>query len=213
MGVIIELRRKIQERSVCYTCPRPHDGLSSEWNTLHVRQKNPYADLLHTWLLNPSPVVSIKNHQNVFHVLQDNCVPCCVAPFTALAVILSAIVSYRHLPVSMLAVQNQSTLPNTTPNYKPIIELNATHSRNSTVPFDPKKHLAYSPPEEILRMSDIGYPEDVGVSPIAVSQPFHLFSTEAIEQMRAEIFNPIVMETCGFRSNIAACQLRGYCPK
>jgi len=62
-------------------------------------------------------------------------------------------------------------------------------------------------------MSDIGYPEDAGVSPIAVSQPFRLFSVEAIEQMRAEIFNPIVMEKCGFRSNLAACQLRGYCPK
>jgi len=113
----------------------------------------------------------------------------------------------------MLAVQNQPTLPNPTSNYKPIIELNAAHSRNSTMHFDPKKHLAYSPPEEILRMSDIGYAEDAGVSPIAVSQPFRLFSIEAIAQMRAEIFNPIVMETCGFRSNIAACQLRGYCPK
>jgi len=113
----------------------------------------------------------------------------------------------------MLAVQNQPTLPNPTPNYKPIIEPNAAQRRSSTVRFNPKKHLTYSPPQEILRMSDIGYPEDAGVSPIAVSQPFRLFSIEAIEQMRAEIFNPIVMETCGFRSNIAACQLRGYCPK
>lgn len=79
--------------------------------------------------------------------------------------------------------------------------------------FNPKKHLSFTPPEEIIRMSDIGFPEDAGVSPVAVSQPFQLFSREAVEQMRAEVFNPMVMENCGFQSNLAACQLRGYCPQ
>jgi hypothetical protein len=40
--------------------------------------------------------------------------------------------------------------------------------------------------------------------------PFQLFSSEAIEQMRHEIFQPEVMVNCSFSSNIAACQLRGY---
>lgn len=112
----------------------------------------------------------------------------------------------------MLAVQNQPNLPK--PAWKPIIEVDGIPRVNRTPEqFNPKKHLAFTPPEEIIRMTDIGYPEDAGVSPIAVSQPFRLFTREAVEQMRAEIFNPTVLQNCAFRSNIAACQLRGYSPK
>lgn len=113
----------------------------------------------------------------------------------------------------MLAVQTQPNLPK--PAFKPIIEASALPQVTKGMPekFNAKKHLAFSPPEEIIRMTDIGYPEDTGVSPVAVSQPFQLFSKEAVEQMRAEIFSPTVMENCGYRSNIAALQLRGYCPQ
>jgi hypothetical protein len=115
-------------------------------------------------------------------------------------------------PPRMLAVQSQPNLPK--PAFKPIIEATAIPQVNKTSErFNPKKHLAFTPPEEIIRMRDIGYPEDAGVSPVAVSQPFRLFSKEAVEQMRAEVFNPTVMENCVFRSNIAACQIRGYCPQ
>lgn len=115
-------------------------------------------------------------------------------------------------PPRMLAVQSQPNLPK--PAFKPIIEASAIPQVNKTPErFNPKKHLAFKTPEEIIRMSDIGYPEDAGVSPIAVSQPFRLFSREAVEQMRAEVFNPTVMENCAFRSNLAACQVRGYCPQ
>ncbi|ORX96060.1 hypothetical protein BCR34DRAFT_498011 [Clohesyomyces aquaticus] len=81
------------------------------------------------------------------------------------------------------------------------------------VKFEPKKHLAYTPPSKIVMMKDIGYSEDAGVSPVAVSQPFQLFSPEGIQQMRAEIFKPEVAENCSYSSNIAACQLRGYASK
>jgi len=112
----------------------------------------------------------------------------------------------------MLAVQSQPNLPKRA--FRPIIETNALPRVNKAPEkFNPQKHLTFSPPEEIIHMTDIGYPADAGVSPVAVSQPFRLFSKEAVEQMRAEIFNPAVMENCGYRSNIAACQLRGYCPQ
>ena len=81
------------------------------------------------------------------------------------------------------------------------------------VKFDPKKHLSYVPPREILTMQDLGFPKDIGVSPVAVSQPFQLFSEEAIDAMRAEIFQKDVQENCTFSSNIAARQLRGYAKK
>jgi hypothetical protein len=119
-------------------------------------------------------------------------------------------------PMAAVAIQRVAAVPRQNPTFKPIIEQASAGVQNQApaeVDFDPKKHLAYTPPSQIIQMSDIGYPEDVGVSPVAVSQPFQLFSKEAIQQMRAEIFKPEVLENCGFSSNIAACQLRGYAPK
>ena len=79
--------------------------------------------------------------------------------------------------------------------------------------FDPKVHLAYKEPSEVLTMKDLGLPEDNGVSPMAVTQPFQLFSQSAIDRMREEILAPDVMANCKYSSNIAACQLRGYANK
>lgn len=115
----------------------------------------------------------------------------------------------------MAAVATQhmsSTLSH--PSFKPIIENVARQNQASNeVKFDPKKHLAYAPKPKTIMMRDIGFAEDVGISPVAVSQPFQLFSPEAIQQMRSEIFKKEVMENCSYSSNIAACQLRGYAPK
>jgi hypothetical protein len=76
--------------------------------------------------------------------------------------------------------------------------------------FDPQKHLAFQEPSDILTMKDIGYADDVGVSPVAVTQPFQLFSPEAIRIMRTEIAKPEVKDNHRFASNIANAQLRGY---
>ncbi|KAF2797653.1 hypothetical protein K505DRAFT_347074 [Melanomma pulvis-pyrius CBS 109.77] len=110
-----------------------------------------------------------------------------------------------------VATQRVSALPR--PSFKPIIEHTLKKPVQDAVKFDPKKHLAYTPPTQVTMMKDIGYAEDTGISPMAVSQPFQLFSPEAIQQMRAEIFKPEVMENCSFSSNIAARQLRGYASK
>ncbi|KIW01638.1 hypothetical protein, variant [Verruconis gallopava] len=79
--------------------------------------------------------------------------------------------------------------------------------------FDASKHLIFEMPEVVM-MEDIGYSKDVGISPVAVSKPFQLFSHDAVMQMRREVFDvrdnhPENM----FQSNIAPCQLRGYVPK
>jgi len=111
--------------------------------------------------------------------------------------------------MAAVATQRAPALPR--PSVKPIIEhISVQKQTPSAVEFDPKVHLAYTPPPQIVMMKDIGYSEDTGVSPVAVSQPFQLFSSKAIEEMRKEIFHPKVMEKCSFSSNIAACQLRGY---
>lgn len=79
--------------------------------------------------------------------------------------------------------------------------------------FSPSKHLVVEEPEVIM-MKDIGFSNDTGVSPVALSKPFQLFSPEAVQQMREEIFDvrdnhPEYLRT----SSIATSQLRGYCPK
>ncbi|KAH7132109.1 hypothetical protein B0J11DRAFT_503291 [Dendryphion nanum] len=114
--------------------------------------------------------------------------------------------------MAAVATQPVSVLPR--PHYQPIIEQPVAQKQaHNVVKFDPKKHIAHTPPSQIIMMKDIGYSENTGVSPVAVSQPFQLFSKETIQYMRAEIFKPEVMENCSYSSNIAACQLRGYAPK
>ncbi|KAI9701427.1 MAG: hypothetical protein M1820_006518 [Bogoriella megaspora] len=96
---------------------------------------------------------------------------------------------------------------------KPIIQgVNGKRKAEHLIHFDPDKHLSFSPPPEIWTMEDLGL-KGVGVSPVGVSQPFQLFSEEAVEHFRTEILNPEVMEKCRFQSNLAPCQLRGYSPK
>src|SRR6187402_1960399 len=76
--------------------------------------------------------------------------------------------------------------------------------------FSPNKHLSYVEPTYIHTMEDIGFPSSNGVSPVAVSEPFHLFSEEAVNIMRSEILDPEVQEKYSYTSDIAPRQIRGY---
>ncbi|MCJ1319212.1 hypothetical protein MMC15_004547 [Xylographa vitiligo] len=64
--------------------------------------------------------------------------------------------------------------------------------------FDPRKHIDFTPPTKTYTMADLDLPENTGVSPFAVSEPFHLFTTEAIHRMRAEVLSK---------------ELRGFAPQ
>lgn len=79
--------------------------------------------------------------------------------------------------------------------------------------FNPSKHLMFEEPTHIHTMEDLGFPSSSGVSPVAVSEPFHLFSEEAVNIMRSEILDPEVQEKYSYTSDIAPKQLRGYAPK
>lgn len=113
----------------------------------------------------------------------------------------------------LLDVTPTEALTSTSLSTSAIIEQVDPGKQSQRVDFDAKTHLAASRFPEVVMMKDLGYPEDVGISPVAVSMPFRLFSSEAVQQMRAEIFKPEVMENCRFSSNIAPCQLRGYAAK
>jgi len=97
--------------------------------------------------------------------------------------------------------------------FGPIIQTQAAKRKVSTTEFNPKDHLAFEEPEGVIMMKDIGYREDTGVSPIAVSQPFRLFTTECVDRFRDEVLSEQVMHNCLVESNIAACQIRGYAEK
>jgi hypothetical protein len=97
--------------------------------------------------------------------------------------------------------------------FKPIIENTAVKHKLQKIEFDPDQHLLYESPERTILMTDIGYKESTGISPVAVSDPFRLFSTEAIQKFRNECLSDEVLANYSVRTNIAACQLRGYAPK
>lgn len=79
------------------------------------------------------------------------------------------------------------------------------------VQFDPAKHLNFEHPSKVYTMEEIGF-SDQGISPVAVSEPFPLFTEEAIKQMRAEVLSKPVLENCKYSSNLAHSQLRGMAP-
>ncbi|WQF81155.1 hypothetical protein CDEST_06169 [Colletotrichum destructivum] len=78
--------------------------------------------------------------------------------------------------------------------------------------FDPNKHLAIADPEKIYTMQEIGLGGQ-GISPVAASSPFAIFTPEAVAQMRAEIFSEPVLQSCQYASDFAKNMIRGYGPR
>lgn len=115
-------------------------------------------------------------------------------------------VAGAHLP----ATPSLSKPDNAAKNVKTLADLKESLGPMEQVPFDAAKHLAYTPPSKTYSMKELGYSEDAGISPIGVSEPFHLFSAEAIQQMRAEILSDAVWSQYQFTSDLAQCQLRGF---
>lgn len=76
--------------------------------------------------------------------------------------------------------------------------------------FEASKHLNFTPPSKVYTMKELGYDDNVGVSPVGVSEPFPLFSEEAVQQMRKEVLSEKVWSHYRFSSNLAQCQLRGF---
>ena len=85
-----------------------------------------------------------------------------------------------------------------------------TETLNTYSTFDPRIHINFKPPSKVYSMGDLKLPEDAGVSRVAVSEPFPLFTNEAIYRMRAEIFSDAVWDNCQYSSNLSQCQLRGF---
>ncbi|KAL1965649.1 hypothetical protein VTN77DRAFT_5326 [Rasamsonia byssochlamydoides] len=96
---------------------------------------------------------------------------------------------------------------------KPQIRIKESLAPSERVAFNPSKHLNFTPPSKVWTMKELGYPDSRGVSPVGVSEPFPLFTEEAIRQMRAEVLSDEVWTHYQYSSNLAQCQLRGFAPE
>ncbi|KAM0430506.1 hypothetical protein ACHAPT_005853 [Fusarium lateritium] len=78
--------------------------------------------------------------------------------------------------------------------------------------FDASKHVCFEAPKRTYTMKEWGY-ENQGVSPIAGSDPFPLFTEAAVKQVRRELFSEEVLNNCQFASTFTKNQIRGYSQK
>ncbi|KAJ1300001.1 hypothetical protein OPQ81_011835 [Rhizoctonia solani] len=76
------------------------------------------------------------------------------------------------------------------------------------IQFDPKIHLAYSPPESHVTMEELGK-ADEGIAPVGITHPFPLLSEEGVRAIREEIFTPHILDRFTHATSLAPCQIRG----
>ncbi|EFE42378.1 hypothetical protein TRV_02817 [Trichophyton verrucosum HKI 0517] len=95
----------------------------------------------------------------------------------------------------------------------PLISNSDATEQRRKVQFDPRTHLQFNPPSKVHSMKELGYDANAGISPIGVSEPFSLFSAEAIRCMRSEVLSKEVWSEYQFSSDLAMCQLREFAPK
>ena len=123
------------------------------------------------------------------------------------AVLVNQPVEAPKAPVPVPSLTLEATKPSDPlPSY-----LNEESRATIREPFNALTHLNYKPPNGVLTMKEIGL-EGRGISPIAASEPFPLFSQEAIQQMRAEIFSDECLEECQFTSTFSKFMVRGMGP-
>ncbi|GAP93116.1 putative 2OG-Fe oxygenase superfamily protein [Rosellinia necatrix] len=76
------------------------------------------------------------------------------------------------------------------------------------IQWNAEQHLTCKVKPNVTTMKELGL-EGHGISPVAVSDPFPMFSKEAMMQMRREIFSQPVLENCRYSSDFIANMVRG----
>jgi hypothetical protein len=121
--------------------------------------------------------------------------------------------NFLHLDQPYSAVSESSTSSKRKHSSDPSLIEMAVMSVPEKVAFSAEVHLNFKSPAKIFTMKDLGLPENTGISPVAVSEPFQLFTAEAIQRMRDEVLSDQVWENCQYSSNLSQCQLRGFAPE
>lgn len=76
--------------------------------------------------------------------------------------------------------------------------------------FDPEKHLCFRPPKGFITLKELGLSEELAISPVAITQPFPLFTIEGVKEMRADLFRKEVLGKHGSRTFKGCYKIRGY---
>ncbi|OAP59152.1 hypothetical protein AYL99_06450 [Fonsecaea erecta] len=78
------------------------------------------------------------------------------------------------------------------------------------VRFDPAKHMCFEPPKSIITLKELLLSEKDAISPVAITEPFPLFTLEGVKQMRADLFRKEVVNKHGNRTKKNCYKMRGY---
>src|ERR1700749_611064 len=76
--------------------------------------------------------------------------------------------------------------------------------------FDPAEHLCFEPPKSVITLKELLLAEDNAISPVAITEPFPLFTLEGVKQMRADLFRSEVVNMHGDRTKKNCYKMRGY---
>lgn len=82
----------------------------------------------------------------------------------------------------------------------------------SSPTFDPSVHLIYTPGVQ-KSLKDLGISSLKKISDVGCALPFPLFTEEAVDIMRAELFRTEVFDNCAYSSNLlgkSSTQVRGW---
>ena len=82
----------------------------------------------------------------------------------------------------------------------------------SSVQFDPKKYLAYSPPTHTLMMEELAHPP-TELSSVAHTEPFPFLSHEGILAHRREVLSQESLDNCLHFTRPGSVQIRGMAPR
>ncbi|KAI1625869.1 hypothetical protein EDD37DRAFT_692877 [Exophiala viscosa] len=81
------------------------------------------------------------------------------------------------------------------------------------VHFDPKIHLRFQKPEKTYTLDDLKYNTKQAVGHVAATDPFPLFTREAIVEMRRELLSERTIKNCMTYTRPGSVQIRGAAPQ
>jgi hypothetical protein len=76
--------------------------------------------------------------------------------------------------------------------------------------FDPEKHLCFKAPENFVTLQELGLSEEKAISPVAITEPFPLFTIEGVKEMRADLFRKEIVGKYGAPTFQGCYKMRGY---
>jgi hypothetical protein len=130
----------------------------------------------------------------------------------------SANIELLHRAVSIIphlfimATAQLATSPAASAHLNPVFEkVEMELKAPKPVPkFDTSRHLCFESPKEVITLKALLLSEDNAISPVAVTDPFPLFSIEGVKELRGDIFRKEVVEKHGQIFKPGVYKMRGY---